>query len=295
MTGERWKEAPMHRLLTGLVLAVLAAPVAALPASGAPVKVRNGQISFWSDRVGDRAQVYVMNPDGSRQHAITRQFSAKRGAFSSDGRRIAFDGRAYYTLFDFDIFVADASGRRATRITRGSERDLMPAWSPDGETIAFSRQLTEESMPDIWLVGADGSDPRLLVEDALAPSWAPDGSRIAFEGSGGVATVNPDGSSLRRLASGGEPSWSPDGRRIVFSRAGEIWLMRADGGRQRRLTRFPAEEIEPAFSPDGRWVLFSSDRTGNKDVFVMRPDGSGLRNLTRHPSDDWATSWQPLR
>jgi TolB protein len=285
----------MKRLLITLGVALLAAPVVVVPASGAPAKARNGQISFWSDRAGDRAQVYVMNPDGSRQHAITRQFSAKRGAFSSDGRRIAFDGRAYDTLFDFDIFVAAASGRRATRITRGPERDLMPAWSPDGETIAFSRQLTEDGMPEIWLVGADGSDPRVLVEDALAPSWAPDGSRIAFEGLGGIATVSPDGSSVRRLTSGGEPAWSPDGRRIVFSRAGEIWLMRANGGGQRRLTRSPSEEIEPAFSPDGRWVLFSSDRTGNKDVFVMRPDGSGVRNLTRHPSDDWATSWQPLR
>ena len=129
------------------------------PRPARAAKVQNGQISFWSDRASDRAQVYVMNADGGRQHAITRQFSAKRGAFSPDGRRIAFDGRAYNTLFDFDIFVAAASGRGAKRITRGPDRDLMPAWSPDGRTIAFSRQAAEEDMPDIWLVGADGSDP----------------------------------------------------------------------------------------------------------------------------------------
>jgi TolB protein len=285
----------MNRLLTTLVLTLLALSVLVVSASGARSKLQNGQISFWSDRAADRAQVYVMNADGGRQHAITRQFSAKRGAFSPDGRRIAFDGRAYNTLFDFDIFVAAASGRGAKRITRGPDRDLMPAWSPDGRTIAFSRQAAEEGMPDVWLVGADGSDPRRLVEGGLAPSWAPDGSRIAFEGLGGVATVKPDGSALRQLASGGEPAWSSDGRTIVLSRAGDIWRMRAaDGAMQRRLSRTAAEELEPSFSPDGRWVIFSSDRTGNKDVFKMRPDGSGVRNLTRHPAEDWATSWQSL-
>ena len=285
----------MERLFIVLGPVLIAAAFVVLPASGSPAKVRNGQVSFWSDRAGDRAQVYLMNPDGSRQHAITRQFSAKRGAFSLDGRRIAFDGRAYDTLFDFDVFVAAASGRGARRITRGPERDLMPAWSPDGQTIAFSRQPAEQDLPDVWLVDVDGSNTRLLVVGGLAPSWAPNGSRIAFEGLGGVATVLPDGTDMRQLASGGEPAWSPDSRRIVFSRGGDIWLMRADGSGQRRLTRTAAEEIEPAFSPDGRWVVFSSDRTGNKDVFVMRPDGSRVRNLTRHPSDDWATSWQPLR
>jgi TolB protein len=284
----------MKRLLTILALAVLAPSLLAVSASGAPAKLRNGQISFWSDRAADRAQVYVMNADGGRQHAITRQFSAKRGEFSPDGRRIAFDGRAYNTLFDFDIFVAAASGREAKRITRGPDRDLMPAWSSDGQTIAFSRQSTEDGMPDIWLVGADGSDPRLFVEGGLAPNWSPDGSRMAFEELGGLATVKSDGTGRRALTSGGEPAWSPDSRRIVFSRGGDIWLMRSDGGGQRRLTRTAAEELEPSFSPDGRWVLFSSDRTGNKDVFKMRPDGSGLRNLTRNPAEDWATSWQPL-
>jgi TolB protein len=285
----------MNRLLTALALAFVAPSLLAVSASGAPVKVGNGQISFWSSRVADRAQVYVMNADGRRQHAITRQFSAKRGAFSPDGRRIAFDGRAYNTLFDFDVFVASASGRGAKRITRGPERDIMPAWSPDGRTIAFARHSSEQQdMPDLWLVRPDGRDAHLLAEGGLAPSWSPDATLIAFEELGGLATIRSDGTGRRALAAGGEPAWSPDGRAIVFSRAGDVWLMRSDGGGQRRLTRTAGEELEPSFSPDGRWVVFSSDRTGKKDVFTMRLDGSGLRNLTRHPADDWATSWQPL-
>jgi Tol biopolymer transport system component len=282
----------MHRPLALLVLVLLAAPLAAF---GATAKSRNGKISFWSDRMADRAEVYVMSADGSKQRRITNLYSAKRGAFSSDGRRIAFDGRAYATLFDFDVFVANADGSNRRRITRGPDRDLMPAWSPDGQTIAFSRQASEEGMPAIWLVAANGSNPRLLVQDGLAPSWSPDGARIAFEGLGSVAVVAADGTGSRTIAAGGEPAWSPNGRRLAFTRSGDVWVMQADGSGQRRLTRTVAEELEPSFSPDGRWLLFSSDRTGNKDVYTMRPDGSGVRNLTRHPAEDWATSWQPLR
>jgi TolB protein len=286
----------MHRLATLFGLVAFAAASTVLSAAGAPAKARNGKISFWSDRAfGDRAQVFVMNADGSRQRRITSLFSAKRGAWSPDGRRLAFDGRAYQTLFDFDIFVARADGTRARRITRGPGRDLMPAWSPDGRTIAFSRQPTEEGMPELWAVGVDGRGARKLVDVGLSPNWSPDGSRLAFEGAGGIETARSDGTDVRMLTAGTEPSWSPDGRLIVFSRGGDVWLMRADGSRQRRLTRGSAEELEPTFSPDGRSILFSSDRTGNKDVYVMRVDGSRVRNLTRHRAEDWATSWQPLR
>jgi Tol biopolymer transport system component len=50
-------------------------------------------------------------------------FSAKRGDWSPDGRRLVFDGRFYRTLFDFDIGVMNADGSGAHRITRGPARD----------------------------------------------------------------------------------------------------------------------------------------------------------------------------
>ena len=107
----------------------LAAPFAAGAAS-AP----NGQISFWSDRANGRAQVFVMNADGTHQHRLTNLFSAKRGDFSPNGRKLVFDGRGYETLFDFDIFVMNADGSDVRRLTRGPERDTQASWSPDGRT-----------------------------------------------------------------------------------------------------------------------------------------------------------------
>jgi Tol biopolymer transport system component len=244
--------------------------------------------------MSDRAQVYLMNPDGSQARRITNLFSAKRGAFSRDGRLIAFDGRARASLFDFDIFVANVDGSHRRQVTRGPERDVMASWSPDGKTLAFARYPTENAIPDLWLVGADGVDPRKLVEGADSPRWSPDGQWIAYGGLE-VGLVRPDGTERRTLTSGSEPAWSPDGSRIVFTRGGDVWTMKADGTGERRLTRGPAEELTPSVSPDGRWILFTRDRSGLKQVYVMRPDGSGVKNVSRSRSDDWSTDWQALR
>ena len=63
-------------LLVALTLALVAPAVAA-------DNVRNGRISFWSDRAFDgRAQIFDMNPDGTDQRRLTSLFSAKRGATS---------------------------------------------------------------------------------------------------------------------------------------------------------------------------------------------------------------------
>jgi len=261
-------------------------------ASSSP-RPRNGKISFWSDRMAGRAQVYLMNADGTQQRRITNLFSAKRGAFSRDGKRIAFDGRAYKTLFDFDIFVANSDGTHRSRVTRGPERDVMPAWSPDGKALVFARYATENAMPELWVVGVDGSDAHKILDGADSPRWSPDGEWIAYGGPS-VGLVRSDGTEQRALTSGSEPAWSPDGRRIVFTRSGDVWVTNADGTSQRRLTRGPGEELTPAFSPDGRWILFTSERSGLKQVYVMRPDGSVVKNVSRSRSNDWSTDWQGL-
>src|SRR6266542_4018129 len=280
------------------LLALLAATT--VTAAAAPAKARNGKISFWSDRAfGGRAQVFVMNADGSRQRRLTNLFSAKRGVWSPDGRRLAFDGRARATLEDFDIFVARADGRGVHRITRGSERDTMPAWSPDGRFVAFMRDTGGGASPSLWLVGWDGRGAH-RVADGGRGVWSPDGTRLAVGGFA-LTLMKPDGTETHTVVAGeSEPAaWSRDGRRLLFTsyRDGnpEVYLVGADGSGLRRLTRKPGDDYAADFSPDGRKILFTSDRTGLRQVYVMNLDGFGLRNLSRSRSNDWATSWQPLR
>jgi Tol biopolymer transport system component len=237
-----------------------------------------------------------MNPDGSGRHRLTSFFSAKRGDWSPDGRRLAFDGRFYQTLFDFDIGVMNADGSRAHRITRGPARDIDARWSPDGRWIAFTRLKTEGGVPDLWLVRPDGRDAHLLVAKAGSPAWAPEG-RVAFDAPGGIWTVRVDGGGRRRLVSGnvGQVAWSPDARRIAYTRwgrTGEIYTASADERSARRLTRNAVDDFGPVWSPDGTRILFTRGADEARQVFVMNADGSGQTNLSRNRYDEWATAWR---
>ena len=225
---------------------------------GAP---QQSAISFWTDAGTGHAQVWVMNDDGSGRKQRTELFSAKRGDWFPDGSQLAFDGRFYDTLFDFDIGVMNADGSGLRRITSGPERDTEASWSPDGSSIAFTRLQPGKRVPEIWV-------------------------------------VRPDGTGLRRLtrADAGDPKWSPDGRRIAFTRYlignPEIYVMSSGGGGLRRLTRSRFEDLAAAWSPDGRRILYTHGPEGAHQVYVMNADGSGKTNLSRSRTDDWATDWR---
>jgi Tol biopolymer transport system component len=268
---------------------------------------RNGLISFWTG--SGTPAVWVMRPDGSARHLVTRfPQPAKRGSFSPDGRRLAFDGTRTATGpredFDVQLVGIDGSGRRW--LTRGRARDTAAGWSPDGRTIVFQRRL-DEGPSSIWTVRPDGTAKRRLGAGS-DPSFSPSGRRIAFARDGDVYSMSVDGSDVRRLRHGRDdayPSgWSPDGRQILFTvlsrraHRAAVWTMRGDGTAARRLTH-GVYDVAAAWSPDGARILFTrivpSANSERGRVAVMNSDGTGVQLLTRGVADEYATSWQTIR
>jgi Tol biopolymer transport system component len=122
------------------------------------------------------------------------------------------------------IWTMQPDGTDKRQITSGD--DAEPAWSPDGQTIAYQKSGAA-TFGDIYLVGAAGGSERALVGAFLAgpqwsPAWSPDGRMIAFAsqhetyGSGSgvnqIYTVWADGSRLVRRTSGAmdkqHPAWA---------------------------------------------------------------------------------------
>jgi uncharacterized protein YjdB len=159
-----------------------------------------------------------------------------------------------------DIWVMNGDGTNARNLTADLSFELTrgePAWSPDGQWIAFtsSRGTAGPGRGSIWIMRADGSEKRQLTVHPdngfdLSPSWSPDGQRIAFQ-RGGIAIVTVASGEVRYLGLPGtsvQPSWSPDGRHIAFA-----W--------------------RPSEPGSGVWQLYT-----------VRPDGTGMRLRTTEPT-----------
>jgi Tol biopolymer transport system component len=227
-------------------------------------------------------------------------------AFPGENGRIAFDSDRDGP--DADIWTINPDGSDPLNLTADSTgEDLLAAWSPDGERVAFTRdtdglQGLEDS--EIWLMRADGSRQKQITDNAeydLEPAWSPSGRRIAFQRDpdldgpidGEIWLMRADGSGERQLTDNevedNEPAWSPDGRRIAFHRDAdpapnavniEVYDMRPNGSGVRQLTDAPGFDGGPNYSPDGRKIAFDSERDGDPDIWVMRRNGDDPTQLT---------------
>ena len=111
--------------------------------------------------------------------------------YKADGVREFLHERGYRHVFVIDVPEdGPASGPgEATQITSGDWDDSTPAWSPDGATLAFCSNRTDErdfnNLTDLWTVPVAGGEPRKLTDSqgpAAAPVYSPDGKTIAYLG-----------------------------------------------------------------------------------------------------------------
>ena len=306
-----------------LVTTVSVTPTLETPAVPAATALGGGtgQIVFASTRSGI-PQLYLVNTDGTDPTQITlMDGGACQPSWSPDGSQLVFIspclGRAdfYETIYnESSLYIINADGTDLKQLTQAPGSDFEPAWSPDGERIAFTS--VRGGFRQIYSLDVASLEVTLLtnttnaVESSQA-AWSPDGSKIAYMvkrvGSFQVWTMNEDGQEAVQLARSGQdfwdylPAWTPDGRTVFFNQrslgAFRPWLMRIDyGGESQDAQRMnfvtPIEDV--SLSADGLWIAYEGmDGQGNRDIYFMTIAGSGRTRLTNDPKIDFDPAWRP--
>ncbi|MDQ3952446.1 MAG: hypothetical protein M3279_05710 [Actinomycetota bacterium] len=269
-------------------------------------------IAFVRDRGSPRRgdALWVMRRDGSEQRKLYEATSVDAFDWSPDGSRLVLSA---YEDGERDLYVVEVSTADVSRLTSTpGEDESGPAWSPDGDRIAFaSGQRWDEQ--NVYTIEPDGEGRTSLTEDvsSAAPVWSPDGTHIAFvswrddadsESDDGpfieIYVMDRSGDDETRV-SNIERSWDEDhawvtndlvawkarynDRRNGRPTDTEIFVAGRDGSDRTNLTSNRGfHEGSPAPSPDGRWIAFWRHKDGARKrsgLFKIRVDGSGERKL----------------
>jgi Tol biopolymer transport system component/predicted Ser/Thr protein kinase len=215
-------------------------------------------------------------------------------SLSPDGRWVAY-------VTGGDIYLQSVTGQTAINLTQGSPSvETTPAFSPDGETIAFR---SSRDGGGIFLMGRTGESVRRLTTEGFQPAWFPDGKSIVYSGGEGppgpenrtafsdLWTVSLDGGEPRKLFAGDavQPRVSPNGKRIAFwslpsdverrltspdnlPANRDIWSVDAQGLNPVRVAGHDANDWNPVWAPDGRWLYFLSNRSGSMALWRIAID-----------------------
>jgi Tol biopolymer transport system component len=171
------------------------------------------------------------------------------------------------------LMISNPDGSEERALTKGT-LDYNPAWSPDGDWIAFTSERNGSA--DLYRMHADGSAVERLTDDPSfddQAAFSPDGSQIVFVSTRAAGTAN-------------------------------LWILDVKTKAARPLTSGRGGDFRPAWSPDGEWIAFSSDRESALpfakgrwehlhivDIYLIRPDGSGLKRLSKHGDFCGSPKW----
>ncbi|MGA2001276.1 MAG: LpqB family beta-propeller domain-containing protein [Terriglobales bacterium] len=211
----------------------------------------NGVMTYQTGSASVGSQLTWFDRSGKQLGLVGDRGLYMDARIAPDGNKIA----VAYGSPSQDIWAFDTARQIKTRLTFDAPTKLQPAWSPDGQTIAYAALTPGALQGDgtLYIVPSNGGGkPRLVGQEPgrsyAFPTWTPDGKTILYTGNTG-----PTGQSIYSLAVDG---------------TGKSTLLIAPANPQANITHF-------RISPDGKWIAYTSNESGTDQVYVAAASGQG--------------------
>lgn len=279
-----------------------------------------GSIAFYRSTT-DGDGVFLVPSLGGAERKLTDTWANWFGFGSHSWLHWSPDGK-WLVLSDktkadepFELFlVSPETGerRRLTLPPAATIGDCSPAFSPDGQHLAFVR-VSSAVVGEVYLTSLQGGEPRRLTFEGAGVSnlvWTLGGRELVFtsrhSGKSRLLRVSLDGGQPSLLAvSTGDvqyPAYSAQGSRLAWRQNSDhtdIFRVPLKGGAGAKplladLIASTANEVSPRYSPDGKRVVFVSNRSGSDEIWVCDSEGKNSIRLTsfRGPLAG-SPSWSP--
>jgi TolB protein len=197
---------------------------------------------------------YTAQPGDLRgvAHQIADQIYEKilgvRGAFWTRIAYVTATGTG--SNIQYSLIVADSDGYNPQVVVQSKEPLLSPAWSPDGQNLAY--------------VSFESGNSAIYMQNIST-------------GARQLVSATPKGIN-------GAPSFSPDGSKMAVSLSfvgnPEIYVIDLASHAKTRLTNSYSIDTEPEWMPDGQSLVFTSDRSGKPQLYQTPVSGGSAQRLT---------------
>ena len=236
---------------------------------------------------------------------IYEKLTGKRGVFSTKIAYVLVQ-RFKNKPTKYSLIVADEDGFNPNAILVSGAPIMSPAWSPDGDRIAYVS--FENNKASIYIQNIRSGQRKIVSAFPGingAPAWSPSGSKLALvltkTGFPKIYILDLKSHRLHQITHGEsldtEPAWSPDGKSIIFTsnRGGgpQIYEMSLQSKKVERLTYEGNYNARASFTPNGKSIVMLHRDDDLFNIAVQNLDNGRIRVLTRDKNLDESPSVAP--